>query len=102
MEEIIGYIKNLHSADGLRSLVQGGGVLALTGIIFAETGLLAGFFLPGDSLLVTAGIVAQRGHLDLRILIPLLIIAAITGDATGYTIGRRAGPLNRRCAVNGG
>jgi membrane-associated protein len=60
-------------------------------IIFSETGLLIGFFLPGDSLLVTAGLFAARGQLDIFYLNILLIIAAITGDAVGYQIGLRAG-----------
>jgi membrane-associated protein len=67
------------------------GYVALFGIIFSETGLMLGFFLPGDSLLVTAGLFAARGELDIWILVPLLIIAAISGNTTGYTIGRRAG-----------
>jgi membrane-associated protein len=67
------------------------GYVALFGIIFSETGLMLGFFLPGDSLLVTAGLFAARGELDIWILIPLLMVAAITGNTTGYTIGRRAG-----------
>ena len=67
------------------------GYVALFGIIFSETGLMLGFFLPGDSLLVTAGLFAARGALDIRILVPLLIVAAILGNTTGYTIGRRAG-----------
>ncbi|HCV43961.1 MAG TPA: hypothetical protein DGH68_10795 [Bacteroidetes bacterium] len=67
------------------------GYVALFGIIFSETGLMLGFFLPGDSLLVTAGLFAARGELDIQILIPLLMVAAITGNTTGYTIGRRAG-----------
>lgn len=77
----------------LERLIEWGGYTILVAIVFAESGLFVGFFLPGDSLLIAAGVVAQRGHLDLKILIPLLIVAAITGDATGYTIGRRAGPL---------
>jgi membrane-associated protein len=67
------------------------GYVALFAIIFSETGLMLGFFLPGDSLLVTAGLFAARGELDIRILIPLLLVAAISGNTTGYTIGRRAG-----------
>jgi membrane-associated protein len=59
--------------------------------VFAETGLLIGFFLPGDSLLVTAGLLAARGQLDIVFLNLLLVIAAITGDATGYFIGTKAG-----------
>ena len=77
----------------LERLIEWGGYTVLVAIVFAESGLFIGFVLPGDSLLIAAGVVAQRGHLDLKILIPLLIIAAITGDATGYAIGRKAGPL---------
>ena len=77
----------------LERLIEWGGYTVLIAIVFAESGLFIGFVLPGDSLLIAAGVVAQRGHLDLKILIPLLIIAAITGDATGYAIGRKAGPL---------
>jgi membrane-associated protein len=67
------------------------GYIALFIIIFSETGLMIGFFLPGDSLLVTAGLFAARGELDIMILIPLLLVAAVAGDATGYLIGKRAG-----------
>ncbi len=77
----------------LERLIEWGGYTVLIAIVFAESGLFIGFVLPGDSLLIAAGVAAQRGHLDLKILIPLLIIAAITGDATGYAIGRKAGPL---------
>lgn len=77
----------------LERLIEWGGYTVLVAMVFAESGLFVGFLLPGDSLLIAAGVVAQRGHLDMKVLIPLLIVAAITGDATGYTIGRRAGPL---------
>ena len=77
----------------LERLIEWGGYTVLIAIVFAESGMFIGFVLPGDSLLIAAGVAAQRGHLDLKILIPLLIIAAITGDATGYAIGRKAGPL---------
>ena len=68
--------------------------VVLFAIIYAETGLLVGFFLPGDSLLFVTGAVAaaRPDVLNVWILIPLLIVAAITGDATGYTIGRKTGP----------
>ncbi len=72
------------------TIVQAGYVIMAL-VIFAETGLLAGFFLPGDSLLVTAGIFAARGDLDLLFLNGLLITCAIVGDATGYFIGQRMG-----------
>jgi len=67
------------------------GLAGLVFIVFAETGLMVGFFLPGDSLLVTAGLFAARGDLDIAWLIPSLLAAAIVGNATGYYIGRRAG-----------
>ena len=73
--------------------IQAIGYAGLFVVVFVETGLFFGFFLPGDTLLLTVGILAQRGHFDLEVVVPLLIIAAITGDATGYAIGRRAGPL---------
>jgi membrane-associated protein len=72
-------------------LVEWAGYIGLFIIVFAETGLLIGFFLPGDSLLIATGVVASRGHLEIEVLIPLLIVAAITGDATGYMIGKQAG-----------
>lgn len=68
------------------------GYVALFLIIFAETGLLLGFFLPGDSLLFVAGAFAAAGKFNIALLIPLLIVAAIAGDATGYLLGRKLGP----------
>ena len=76
-----------------RLLVQAGGYVGLTLIIFAETGLLVGFFLPGDSLLVTAGLLATQGlGLDVWALGALLTVAAIAGNSVGYAIGRYTGP----------
>ncbi len=75
----------------LEEIVIWGGYIGLFAIVFSETGLLIGFFLPGDSLLVTAGLFAARGQLDIVWLNVLLCIAAIAGDATGYFIGLRAG-----------
>lgn len=72
-------------------LIRIGGLVGLIAIVFAETGLMIGFFLPGDSLLVTAGLFAARGDLDIVWLNVSLIAAAIIGDATGYWIGLRAG-----------
>jgi membrane-associated protein len=66
--------------------------VAFFAIIFAESGLLIGFFLPGDSLLFTLGLFASQGRLDLYILIIVGIIAAISGDAVGYRIGYKLGP----------
>jgi membrane-associated protein len=76
----------------LEEIIIWGGYAGLFAIIFSETGLLIGFFLPGDSLLVTAGLyAAATGKLDVTWLIILLSVAAVSGDATGYLIGLRAG-----------
>jgi membrane-associated protein len=72
-------------------LIRIGGLVGLIVIVFAETGLLVGFFLPGDSLLITAGLFAARGDFDILMLNLTLIAAAILGDATGYWIGKRTG-----------
>jgi membrane-associated protein len=72
-------------------LIRIGGLVGMVAIVFAETGLMVGFFLPGDSLLVTAGIFAARGDLNIYSLNGLVVAAAIAGDATGYWIGARAG-----------
>ncbi|HUR20919.1 MAG TPA: VTT domain-containing protein [Vicinamibacterales bacterium] len=72
-------------------LVAWAGIAGMAFIVFAETGLLVGFFLPGDSLLITAGIFAAKGDLNITMLCVVLCIAAIVGDATGYWIGKRAG-----------
>src|SRR3954471_19566398 len=68
------------------------GYAALSGIIFSETGLLLGFFLPGDSLLFTVGVVASTGTLDIIWVNVFLCLAAILGDSTGYLLGRQTGP----------
>lgn len=81
-----------HQIYDVESLVRVGGLTALTIIVFTETGLLVGFFLPGDSLLVTAGIFASTGHLNLWTLNITLSLAAIVGDTVGYGIGAKAGP----------
>ena len=69
------------------------GYAILFGVVFAETGLLMGFFLPGDSFLFTIGVVAGAGQLDIVAINLLLMFAAIVGDATGYYLGRRTGPV---------
>jgi len=76
---------------GLDDVVRGGGYVVLVVIVFTETGLLVGFFLPGDSLLITAGLVAATGTLNIWWLNGLLAAAAIAGDSVGYAIGWRAG-----------
>ncbi|HEX6096151.1 MAG TPA: VTT domain-containing protein [Thermoanaerobaculia bacterium] len=81
-----------HFITDVRGLVQAGGYLALAIIVFTETGLMIGFFLPGDSLLVTAGLFAAKGDLNIVFLNVLLMTCAILGDATGYYIGKKLGP----------
>ena len=81
-----------HFLTDVRGLVETGGYIALAIIVFTETGLMIGFFLPGDSLLVTAGLFAAKGDLDIVFLNVLLMFCAITGDATGYYIGKKLGP----------
>jgi membrane-associated protein len=76
----------------VHEIIQTGGLLAIATIIFAESGLLIGFFLPGDSLLLAAGLFAANGHLPIGWLIPIVIISAIAGYEVGYVIGERAGP----------
>lgn len=76
----------------LFSLIQTIGYLGIFAIIFVETGLPIGFFLPGDSLLFTAGILAAEGFLDVRLIIALIAIAGIIGNNVGYAIGRKLGP----------
>ena len=72
-------------------LIQSGGLLLIGFIIFAETGLLVGFFLPGDTLLFTAGFFAAQGKLSLAALIAVVTLAAIIGNEVGYEIGKRSG-----------
>ena len=82
----------LHRLSNLPELVQWAGLVGLAAIIFSETGLLVGVFLPGDSLLVTAGLLAARGYLNIYTLVPTLTIAAILGNSVGHFIGRATGP----------
>lgn len=72
-------------------IIQTGGILIVSLIIFAESGLLVGFFLPGDTLLFGAGLAASQGDLSIVWLITAVIIAAIVGDNVGYSIGRQMG-----------
>jgi membrane-associated protein len=68
------------------------GYALLAGIVFAESGLLVGLFLPGDSLLFTVGVVAGAGDLDIVQILVVLVIASIAGDQSGYFLGHRSGP----------
>ncbi|MBI5224962.1 VTT domain-containing protein [Candidatus Micrarchaeota archaeon] len=87
-DQFVSFIQQLYD---LPNLIRVGGYVALVAIIFAETGLMFGFFLPGDSLLVTAGVFAATGLLDIWTLNFLLVPAAIIGDAFGYYFGKRVG-----------
>ena len=73
-------------------IVQSGGLLLIAIIIFLESGMMVGFFLPGDTLLFSAGILAAAGHLPIIPAIVIIALAAIAGDNTGYHIGRKLGP----------
>ena len=90
--ETLRHFFQLVLSSNLNDLIRWGGYTVLAVIVFAETGLLVGFFLPGDSLLVTAGILAGAGELNLLWLNVLLCAMAIAGDATGYYIGLKSGP----------
>ena len=88
MELIQEFFRRIYNVP---ELIRMGGLIGLVLVVFAETGLMVGFFLPGDSLLVTAGLFAAKGDLNIVWLNVALIAAAIVGDAAGYWIGRRAG-----------
>ena len=86
------FLHLIGSVEGITEIVRWGGLPILAAIVFAETGLLFGFCLPGDSLLVTAGFLcATTDVLRLLPVIGVLAIAAIAGDTVGYAIGRKAG-----------
>ena len=87
------FLRDLASGQyALDDLIRWGGYTILTAIVFTETGLLIGFFLPGDSLLIAAGLVAAAGGLNIWLLNGSLSVAAIVGDSVGYYIGARLGP----------
>lgn len=88
MYRLIELFQRIQDVDGL---VRWGGYMGVALIIFAETGLFFGFFLPGDSLLVTAGLFAGKGDLNVVLLFVLTALAAFVGDATGFEIGRVSG-----------
>jgi membrane-associated protein len=76
----------------VENIIQSGGLLLIGLIIFAESGILAGFFLPGDTLLLSAGYFASIGRLPLGWLLLVVAVAAVVGDNVGYELGRRFGP----------
>src|ERR1700723_2638343 len=81
----------LHLLFNVKGLIEWGGTLLVCVIVFIETGFFVGFFLPGDSLLVTAGVFAATGRLHVGELMLLVPLCAIAGDQVGYWIGRQAG-----------
>jgi len=93
LDRLMDQLRELFSnLSDLPALIKWAGYVGMTAIVFAETGLLVGFFLPGDSLLVTAGLVSARGMFDVYLLGIMLHAAAICGNSSGYLIGRSIGP----------
>ena len=97
MHEIIDFLKSLYNAERLLELVRmllasPLGVAGLVAIVFAETGLLVGFFLPGDSLLFSVGFASGAAGINVYLLAAMLMCAAIIGDNVGYFLGYHAGP----------
>jgi len=97
MHEFIGFLKSLYNAERLLELVRmllasPLGLAGLFAIVFAETGLLVGFFLPGDSLLFSVGVASGSAGLNVYMLAGMLMCAAILGDNIGYALGYHAGP----------
>jgi membrane-associated protein len=94
--ELFHYLKDLLNPKIIiETLLVKGGIFVYLGlifIVFAETGLAVGFFLPGDSLLVVAGLFAATGKLNLAVLLSTLFVAAVVGDGVGYYTGARLGP----------
>lgn len=87
------FLHFLHSIHDVRSIIQWGGLFMICVIVFVETGLFFGFFLPGDSLLVTAGIFAAMGQLHLESLLFFVALCAVAGDQLGFYIGHKTGEL---------
>ena len=97
IHDLIGLYRSLTNPDQLsqllHTLLSGWlGYAAMFAVVFSETGLLVGFFLPGDSFLFTIGVVAGLGALDIVQVNILLMCAAMLGDSTGYWLGRSTGP----------
>jgi membrane-associated protein len=95
LDSLLHFLHMLFDPEGLKELIRTGGPALICGIVFVETGMFVGFFLPGDSLLITAGIFAAVAavpvqSLLLHWLLPV-ILCAIIGDQLGYWIGRSAG-----------
>ena len=91
LDAIFHFFHSLYNPEGLKELIRSGGAPLICAIIFVETGFFVGFFLPGDSLLVTAGIFSAAGVIPLKWLLLPAMFCAIVGDQIGYWIGRSAG-----------
>lgn len=94
---LLDFLRTLTTPERLIALLSSAlsgwlGYSLLFGVVFAETGLLVGFFFPGDSLLFTVGVVAGAGQLNIALVNLLLMAAAVIGDTVGYLLGRKAGP----------
>lgn len=97
IQSILEFLRSLTNPERLIQLLSTllagwWGYTALSGVVFAETGLLLGFFLPGDSLLFTVGVVSGAGQLDIVWINAALMAAALVGDTTGFLLGRHTGP----------
>lgn len=92
MDGIFDFLNQLVNPE---SIIHYGGIYLLLFVVFAETGLFIGFFLPGDSLLFTAGLLCSAGVLIVHpaLLVLLIIIAAVAGNMTGYLFGKKVGPI---------
>ena len=91
LDTILHFFRALFNPEGLKELIRAGGAPLICAIVFVETGFFVGFFLPGDSLLVTAGILSAGEVIPLRWLLLPVMLCAIVGDQIGYWIGRSAG-----------
>jgi len=92
LETVLHFLRSLYDPQGLKELIRSGGAPLICGIVFIETGFFVGFFLPGDSLLITAGIFSAAGVIPLKWLLAPVMVCAIVGDQIGYWIGRTLGP----------
>lgn len=97
LHTVVDFLRSLTNPERLiqllSTLLSGWlGYSVLAGVVFAETGLLLGFFLPGDSLLFTVGVVSGAGQLNIVLINAALMAAALTGDSTGFFLGRHTGP----------
>ena len=88
MDTLVELLRQLRDVEGI---IRFGGLFMIVAIVFAETGLLVGFFLPGDSLLFTAGFLAAAGHVNIVLLLVFVTFAAVAGDQVGYFIGYKTG-----------